>query len=300
VSRYRWVDSQRAEHFPVAATCRVAGVSRQAYYEWKEREAAGATDAQWDEAHLVNEMYDIHADFDETYGSPRMTGELRRRGYCVNHKRAERLMRLHGIVGVTPRRSVRTTIRDDLAPPLPDLIGRDFSPGEPNRRYCGDITYVPTGEGWLYLATALDLGSRRLAGWAVADHMRTELVAEALEHALDLRGSLAGAIFHSDRGSQGEINRSSQHLTIVEVLDGSSSASSRSRSATGDAITGASTTPARDRATVLDGDRQGTHADRGSRHRRSFAASRATLVSQRRRHSAIRFGSAVRPLPLIS
>ena len=202
MSRYRWVDSQRAEHFPVAAACRVAGVSRQAYYEWKEKEATGPTDAQWDEAHLVNEMYDIHADSDETYGSPRMTGELRRRGYCVNHKRTERLMRLHGIVGVTPRRSVRTTIRDDLAPPLPDLIGRDFSPGEPNRRYCGDITYVPTGEGWLYFASVLDLGSRRLAGWAMADHMRSELVEEALEHALELRGCLAGTIFHSDRGSQ--------------------------------------------------------------------------------------------------
>ena len=212
MSRYRWVDSQRAEHFPVAAACRVAGVSRQAYYEWKEKEATGPTDAQWDEAHLVNEMYDIHADSDETYGSPRMTGELRRRGYCVNHKRTERLMRLHGIVGVTPRRSVRTTIRDDLAPPLPDLIGRDFSPGEPNRRYCGDITYVPTGEGWLYFASVLDLGSRRLAGWAMADHMRSELVEEALEHALELRGCLAGTIFHSDRGSQGEFNRSSQHL----------------------------------------------------------------------------------------
>ena len=202
MSRYRWVDSQRAEHFPVAAACRVAGVSRQAYYEWKEKEATGPTDAQWDEAHLVNEMYDIHADSDETYGSPRMTGELRRRGYCVNHKRTERLMRLHGIVGVTPRLSVRTTIRDDLAPPLPDLIGRDFSPGEPNRRYCGDITYVPTGEGWLYFASVLDLGSRRLAGWAMTDHMRSELVEEALEHALELRGCLAGTIFHSDRGSQ--------------------------------------------------------------------------------------------------
>jgi transposase InsO family protein len=97
---------------------------------------------------------------------------------------------------------VRTTIRSELSPPLPDLIGGDFRPGEANRRYCGDITYVPTGEGWLYLATVLDLGSRRLAGWAMADHMRTELVTCALEMACELRGSLAGAIFHSDRGSQ--------------------------------------------------------------------------------------------------
>ena len=202
MSRYRWVDSQRAEQFPVAAACRVAGVSRQAYYEWKEKERSGPSAASFDEARLVNEMHDIHAELDETYGSPRMTRELRRRGYCVNHKRVERLMVENDIVGVTPRRSVRTTIRDDLAPPLPDLVGRGFSPGEPNRRYAGDITYVPTGEGWLFLATALDLGSRRLAGWAMADHLRSELVENALKAALELRGSLAGALFHSDRGSQ--------------------------------------------------------------------------------------------------
>jgi len=202
VSRYRWVDFQRAEQFPVAAACRVAGVSRQAYYEWKEKERSGPSAASFDEARLVNEMHDIHAELDETYGSPRMTRELRRRGYCVNHKRVERLMVENDIVGVTPRRSVRTTIRDDLAPPLPDLVGRGFSPGEPNRRYAGDITYVPTGEGWLFLATALDLGSRRLAGWAMADHLRSELVENALKAALELRGSLAGALFHSDRGSQ--------------------------------------------------------------------------------------------------
>lgn len=271
-----------------------------AYYEWKDREGAGPSEADREEACVVAEMQAIHEELDETYGSPRMTKELRRRGFCVNHKRVERLMALNGIVGVTPRRSVRTTIRSELSPPLPDLIGGDFSPGEPNRRYCGDITYVPTGEGWLYLASVLDLGSRRLAGWNMADHMRSELVEVALERACELRGCLAGATFHSDRGSQGGFNRSSQHLTIAEVFDGSSSDGSRSRSAAGDAITGASTTPARDRATVLDGDRQGTHADRGSRRRRSFAASRPTLVSQRRRHGAIRFGSAVRPLPLVS
>ncbi|MGH9300235.1 MAG: IS3 family transposase [Acidimicrobiales bacterium] len=219
MSRYRWIDSQRAEHFPVAAACRVAGVSRQAYYEWKEREAAGPSEAEWDEALLVNEMHEIHIESDKTYGSGRMTSELRRRGYCINHKRTERLMAKNGIVGVTPRRSVRTTIRDDLGPPLPDLIGRNFSTGEPNRRYVGDITYVPTGEGWLFLATTLDLGSRRLAGWAMADHMRSKLVADALTAALELRGSLAGSIFHSDRGSQylsGDYRRLCDQLGVAQ------------------------------------------------------------------------------------
>jgi len=131
-----------------------------------------------------------------------MTGELRRRGFCVNHKRTERLMAENGIVAVTPRRLVRTTLPATLAVPLPDLIGRDFSIGEPNRRYVGDITYIPTDEGWLYLASVLDLGSRRLAGWHMAAHMRSELVERALERAGDLRGCLAGATFHSDLGSQ--------------------------------------------------------------------------------------------------
>ena len=191
----------KADGFPTRAACAAAEVSPSAYYAWLERSTA-PTEAEWDEALLVNEMVDVHADSDATYGSPRVTAALRRRGFCVNHKRVERLMREHGIVGVTPRRSVRTTIRDDLAPPLPDLIGQDFSPGAPNTRYCGDITYVPTGEGWLYLATVLDLGSRRLCGWAMADHMRSELVEAAIDRALELRGCLAGATFHSDRGGQ--------------------------------------------------------------------------------------------------
>jgi transposase InsO family protein len=162
----------------------------------------------------VNEMIDIHRDSEGTYGSPRVTAALRRQGYCVNHKRAERLMGTYGIVGlVERRRRPRTTMAAEGAPPLPDLIGQDFRPGEPDRRWCGDITYVPTGEGWLYLASVLDLGSRRLIGWAMDATMPTGLVSGALERAVDLRGGdIAGVIFHTDRGSQGEINWSSQHL----------------------------------------------------------------------------------------
>ncbi|MDA8368147.1 MAG: IS3 family transposase [Actinomycetota bacterium] len=214
MSRYRHVSAMKADGFPVRAACAAAEVSTSAYYAWLERSTA-PTEAEWDEALLVNEMVDVHAESDATYGSPRMTPELRRHGFCANHKRVERLMREYGIVGVTPRRSVRTTIRDDLAPPLPDLIGQDFSPGAPNKRYCGDITYVPTGEGWLYLATVLDLGSRRLAGWAMADHMRSKLVEDAIDRALELRGCRAGATFHSDRGAQ---NLSGSYWAHCELL----------------------------------------------------------------------------------
>jgi putative transposase len=202
VNRYRHVDAMKAEGFRVSAACEAAEISTSAYYDWKSREAAGANDAEFEEAYLLNEIFDIHTGSDSTYGSPRVTKELRRNGYCVNHKRVERLMAENDIVGVTPRRFVRTTLPAKLAPELPDLVRGDFGPGEPNRRYCGDITYIPTGEGWLYLASVIDLGSRRLAGWAMADNMRTGLVSSALRRALELRGCLAGALFHADRGSQ--------------------------------------------------------------------------------------------------
>jgi transposase InsO family protein len=133
-----------------------------------------------------------------------MTDELRDRGCCVNHKRVERLMAEEGLHAKDGRRrKVRTTIPDVTAPPLPDLVGRNFGPGEPGTRTCGDITYVPTDEGWLYLADVLDLGSRRVVGFAMADHMRSELVEAALEMAVATRGrDVAGTVFHHDRGAQ--------------------------------------------------------------------------------------------------
>ena len=112
-----------------------------------------------------------------------MTDELPAGATCVNHKRVERLMAEHGIYGQDGRRKkVRTTIPDVTAPPLPDLVKRDFAVGEPARRTCGDITYIPTGEGWLYLADVLDIGCRRIIGFALCDHMRTELVEPRPRH----------------------------------------------------------------------------------------------------------------------
>ena len=203
MTRYRWVAAQGAEGFPIIAACEVACVSRQAFYDWRTREAAGPTEAEEAEADLVQVMREIHDEFDETYGSPRMTVELANRGHVVNHKRVERLMRAHGIVGVHKPARVRTTIPAENTPPLPDLVQRGFDPGAPDVAWVGDITYIATGEGWLYLATVIDLGSRRLLGYAMADHMRTELVTDALTMAAGLRGGVtAGIIFHSDRGAQ--------------------------------------------------------------------------------------------------
>lgn len=201
--RYRWVAARKAEGFPTTIACRVADVSRQAFNDWRARMSKGPTTAEAAEADLVAAIRSIHEQFDGTYGEPRVTEELARRGWTVNHKRVERLMRVHGIVGVHKPTRLRTTIPAENSPPLPDLIGRRFNPGRPDVAWVGDITYIATDEGWLYLASVLDLGSRRLLGYSMAAHMRTELVADALTMAAGVRGGLtAGIIFHGDRGSQ--------------------------------------------------------------------------------------------------
>jgi transposase InsO family protein len=183
--------------------CAVADVSRQAFHDWRARSAAGPTTRELAEAELVAVMREIHAESDTTYGEPRMTEELAHRGRVVNHKRVRRLMRVHGIVGVHKPAKVRTTTPAEEHPPLPDLVGRRFAPAAPDVVWCGDITYVATGEGWLYVASVLDLGSRRLLGYSMAEHMRTSLVTDALEMAAAARGGeTTGVVFHGDRGSQ--------------------------------------------------------------------------------------------------
>jgi transposase InsO family protein len=145
----------------------------------------------------------VHRESDGTYGVPRITAELREDGERVNHKRIARLMRAAGLAGVRLRRRHRTTVADPAAAKAPDLIGRDFTAREPNTKYVGDITYLPLDGGkFLYLAIVIDLASRRLAGWAIADHMRTGLVIDALAAAEWTRGSLSGAVMHTDHGAQ--------------------------------------------------------------------------------------------------
>jgi transposase InsO family protein len=202
VSRFQFVDDHR-ELFSVKRLCHVLQVSRSGYYRWRETRQARAARRRADEA-LAEQIRRIHAEFDGTYGSPRITAELGEAGPRVNHKRIERVMRAFGIVGVHLRKKVRTTVPAPSRQTVPDLIKRDFTAPAPNQRYVGDITYLPVGDGeFLYLATVIDLCSRRLAGWSIADHMRTGLVTDALEAAARTRGGrLDGAIFHSDHGAQ--------------------------------------------------------------------------------------------------
>lgn len=201
--RYRCVDAQKAAGFPVAAACQAAGVTRSAWYAWAARAAQGPSQRQREEARLVGEIRRIHTRSGGTYGVPRVHAELGRRGWMVNHKRVERLMRTHGIVGYRPRRRRSLTRQDHAAPPAPDLLGRLFDPERPDVAWCGDVTYIPTDEGWLYLASVIDLASRHLLGYSMAAHHDASLVTGALEAAVATRGrQMADTIFHSDRGSE--------------------------------------------------------------------------------------------------
>jgi transposase InsO family protein len=203
VSRFQFVADHR-HAFEVKRLCEIVQVTRSSFYAWQDaaprRAARAAADAQ-----LADRIRTIH-EVDRTQGAPRITAELNdgaAREERVNHKRVARIMRAHAIAGLRLRRRVRTTIPEPADQKVPDLIRRDFTAPAPNQRYVGDITYLPIADGSnLYLATVIDCFSRRLAGWAIAAHMRTDLVADALSAAHGTRGLLAGAIFHTDHGAQ--------------------------------------------------------------------------------------------------
>jgi transposase InsO family protein len=202
VSRFQFVEDNHGA-YGVKRLCHILGISRSGFYRWRAASPVRAERERADQE-LGERIRQIHADSDGTYGRPRITAELRDTGQAVNHKRVGRVMRRVGIAGLHLRKKVRTTIPEPSAAPVPDLIERDFTAQAPNTRYVGDITYLPVGDGrFLYLATVIDLYSRRLAGWSIAEHMRTDLVTDALKAAAATRGGdLQGAIFHSDNGAQ--------------------------------------------------------------------------------------------------
>jgi transposase InsO family protein len=202
VSRFQFV-ADHSRTYEVKRLCELVEIRRSSYYAWRAGAPARAARARAD-GELAGRIRAVH-DQDNTVGAPRVTSELNDgapAGQRVNRKRVARVMREHAIRGYQRRRRVRTTIPEPANQKVPDLLQRDFTAPAPNRRYVGDITYLPLADGTnLYLATVIDCYSRRLAGWAIADHMRTKLVADALKAARATRGSLAGAVFHSDHGS---------------------------------------------------------------------------------------------------
>ena len=184
----------------VVKACELLEVSRSAFYEWSHHVPSRRA---LDEDALGERIQAVHDESRGTYGCPRVHRALRAEGVHVSRKRVARIMRQKGLVGRCRRRWTKTTTPDPEAAAV-DLLRRAFGPGtvELDRVWVGDITYVWTWEGWAYLATVIDLASRRVVGWALADHMRAELVCDALAMAITARRPVAGLIFHSDRGTQ--------------------------------------------------------------------------------------------------
>ena len=191
--------SASQDTYPVHAMCRALSVSASGYYAWRNRAPSARA---IDNAVLTERIRIVHADSDATYGMPRVHAELRDQGLVVSRKRVARLMRQHGIRGVSRRRAwCTTTTRDKRQRPAPDLVERQFAADGPNQLWVADMTYVPTWAGFIYLAVVLDVWSRRIVGWAIGEQMTTELVLTALNMALQQRKP-DGVIHHSDQGSQ--------------------------------------------------------------------------------------------------
>lgn len=199
MSVYRFISAEKART-PVSVCCRMLEVSRSGYYDWARRAPCQRDLA---DAWLTEQIKSIHSDHRKVYGSPRIHAELRMaHGIRVGRKRVERLMRQADISGLVPRKRGKTTIRVPGVRVADDLVERQFRPAGPDVLWVADITYLRSWEGWVYLVAIQDAYSRRIVGWSMAEHMRTELVVDALEMALARRRPKPGLIHHSDQGSQ--------------------------------------------------------------------------------------------------
>jgi putative transposase len=198
VSCYRLIEAEKAAH-SVPTLCRMLGVSRSGYYAWRSRPPSER--ARFD-AVLSEKIETIHRNSRATYGAPRVHAELRALGIRCGRKRVARLMRRAKLRGCLRGRRIKTTYRAALQQAAPDLVGRNFVSEEPDRLWVADITYVRSKEGFVYLAFILDVCSRRVVGWSMATHLRTEVVVDALQMAIARRKPAPGLVHHSDRGVQ--------------------------------------------------------------------------------------------------
>jgi putative transposase len=196
--KYQFIEQHKQE-FPIVVMCKVLGISESGFYAWRKRPTC---QRKREDAQLTEEIGQVFRFHRERYGSPRIHTELKDQGRTCSRKRVARLMREAGISAKGPRRRVLTTKRDVSHPVAPNLLNRDFTATEPNKKWTTDITYIPTAQGWLYLAVILDLSSRIVVGWSMSGHCDEELGANALKMALARRRPKAGFLHHSDRGSQ--------------------------------------------------------------------------------------------------
>jgi putative transposase len=202
------IDAEKAS-YKIAWMCRLLGVPRSSFYAWRNRVESATAARRRELAVRVKAAFEGGRG---AYGCRRVAAQLNRAGHPCSVGLVADLMRELGLRACQPRAYKRTTVPGEQPPASPDLIGRDFTATAPGTRLVGDITYLRTGEGWLYLATVIDLATRMVTGWQLASHMRTSLVTDALAMAISHGHAAPGAVFHSDRGAQGGFNRSSQHL----------------------------------------------------------------------------------------
>lgn len=196
--RYRFIAVEKA-HYPISLLCRLLQVSRSGYYAWCKRGPSRRAVAN---AMVVQQMRAVHQRVRQRYGSPRMHKELRAQGVAIGRHRVARLMRQAGLVVRRPRRFRGTTQSKHSRLVAPNVLQRNFHSTAPNQKWVGDISYIPTQEGWLYLAVLLDLYARRVVGWSMRDRLKDELTVAALDMALKRRRPPANLLHHSDRGSQ--------------------------------------------------------------------------------------------------
>ncbi len=196
-------------NYPVELMCRCLEVSSSGFYAWLK---TPVSKREVRDKSLVERIREIHRKSHETYGSPRIHQELLAQGEAVGHKRVERLMRENGIAARSPRPRCTTTVRNDADPVSENVLNREFTTSTPNKVWVADITYIDTQEGWLYLAVLIDLFSRRVVGWSMADHLRTELPLSALEMAMGNRDTDGELLHHSDRGCQYTSKEYQRHL----------------------------------------------------------------------------------------
>jgi transposase InsO family protein len=214
VSVYPFIEAEKAQQRNVKRACKLLEVSRAAYYAQRPGTPSAR---QLADEELTEHIRQAHQASKGRYGAPRIHAALRRAGHHHGRKRVARLMRCAGLRGRAPRRWKKTTVPDSAAAARADLIRRDFTvnPAAVNTRWCGDITYIWTWEGWLYLATVIDIASRRVVGFALTEHLRTELVTDALTNAVAARDPAPGVVFHSDKGCQ---YTSGDYATLADDL----------------------------------------------------------------------------------
>lgn len=216
-AKYEFIDAQKAD-YPIMKMCQWAEVSRSGYYEWRDRPASATARRRARLAELIEWIFE---DSDGTYGYRRIHAELARQGEQAGPELVRAIMRELDLVPCQPQPWRPTTTQPGDAAAIPDLLGRDFTAEAPGRKLVGDITYIPTWQGWLYLASVIDCATKACIGYAMADHMRAELVIDALDMAARNYDLAPGAIFHSDRGTQymsGAFAEAAQRLDVRQSV----------------------------------------------------------------------------------